>query len=81
LPDGGVGRQGVGVAEVALENEGEGEGHDADGGHGDEHWLEGVGADVGDVGHPLAVRHGGVVWAAGGGPVGYHCYEAGEPYC
>jgi hypothetical protein len=29
----------------------------------------------------LPVRHRGVVWPAGGSPVGYHCYEAGEPYC
>jgi hypothetical protein len=46
LPDGGVGREFAGVAEVAFEEEGEGEGYDGDGGHGDEHGFQSVGADI-----------------------------------
>jgi hypothetical protein len=46
LPDGGVGCEFAGVAQVALKDEGEGEGYDGHGGHGDEHGFEGVGADI-----------------------------------
>lgn len=43
------------MTQVPLENEGKVEGYDGDRGHGDEHGLKVLGANIRDVGYCLAV--------------------------
>lgn len=67
------------MPEPAFGEEGGVEEEGGDDGAGYEEGLEGLGADVGDVGDGLVGVHGRVLGFAGGGPVDEEAEEGAEP--